>query len=102
MQLRVGLYGLTATQRGLPQKDDHRDVLAPAGPDAERETAIDASTQFPRSPPEFVACIITPAWKFLTLSPSVSEDPHNINTSPDIRFPIRDRFGTTDPVSVAR
>ena len=45
---------------------------------------------------------ITPAWKFLTLSPSVSEDPHNINTSPDIRFPIRDRFGTTDPASVAR
>ena len=45
---------------------------------------------------------ITPAWKFLTLSPSVSEDPHSINTSSDIRIPIRDRFGTTDPVSVAR
>ena len=44
----------------------------------------------------------TPAWKFRTLSPGVSEDPHSINTSSRIRIPIRDRFGTTDPASVAR
>ena len=44
---------------------------------------------------------VTPAGKFLTLSPSVSEDPHNTNTSPDIRSDPRP-FGTTDAWSVAR